>query len=331
MKELQFVAVRQADWAAWDDWLNGLSAGARDRLPFVAKELPHRFRELAHDLSIAQDREYSSLLIDSLHKRVLRAQQHIYGAQPRLRHAWLTFFLARLPALVRSEWPFVLPALLLFFVPLAAYIPIAHYWPESVYLVLPSDFAAQMEEMYAPDARRIGRLARYAGDDFWMLGSYIWNNVRLDFQCFAGGLLFGVGSVFYLLYNGLVIGATAGHLTRLGYVDTFWGFVAGHSSLELIGAVLAGAAGLRVGYALIAPGNRSRLSALKGSARVAVRMLCGAAALTFCAAFVEAFWSPLSSVPAAIKYAVGGGLWLLLLAYFLFAGRRSAGASGDAA
>lgn len=325
MKELQFVAARQADWAVWDDWLTNRALPARGRLPFAAKELPHRFRELCHDLSIARDREYSSVLIDSLHKRVLRAQQRIYGAQPRLRHAWLTFFLARFPALVRSEWRFVIPAFLLFFAPLVAYIPVAHYWPESVYLVLPPDHAAQMEEMYAPDAPRLGRLRRYAGDDFWMLGAYIWNNVRLDFQCFAGGLLFGVGSIFYLVYNGLIIGATAGHLTRLGYIDTFWGFVAGHSSLELIGAVLAGAAGLRVGYALIAPGNVSRVTALKRSARIAIGLLCGAAAMTLCAAFVEAFWSPLPAVPVAIKYAAGGAMWLLLIAYFLFAGRGPAG------
>jgi len=325
MKEFQFVEMRQLTWAVWDDWLDSRGLAIRERLPFAAKELPHRFRELCHDLSIARDRDYSSLLIDSLHKRVLRAQQHIYGAQPRLRRAWLTFFLAGFPALVRGEWRFVIPALLLFFLPLAAYIPIAHYWPESVYLVIPADHAAQMEEMYSPDAPSIGRLRRDAGDDFRMLAAYIWNNVRLDFQCFAGGLLFGVGSIFYLVYNGLIIGATAGHLTRLGYIDTFWGFVAGHSSLELIGAVLAGAAGLRVGYALIAPGNLSRVTALKRSARIAIRMLSGAAVMTFSAAFVEAFWSPLPAVPVAIKYAVGGGLWVLLLAYFLFAGHGPAG------
>ena len=88
-----------------------------------------------------------------------------------------------------------------------------------------------------------------------MLAFYIYNNVRIDFQCFAGGLLFGVGSIFFLVYNGLHIGAVAGHLTRVGYGETFWGFVAGHSSFELLGAVLAGAAGLRIGYALVAPGR----------------------------------------------------------------------------
>jgi uncharacterized membrane protein SpoIIM required for sporulation len=322
MKELQFVAARHADWAVWDEWLAGRSSKPRKSLPFTARELPHRYRELCHDLSLARDRDYSSPLIDRLHERVLRAQQWIYGATPRWRDTWLQFLVAGFPETVRREWRFVLPALLLFFVPLLLYIPAAHYWPESVYLVIPSSHAAQFEEMYSPDAPRLGRTRSDAGDDVAMLGAYIWNNLRLDFQCFAGGLLFGLGSLFYLVYNGLVIGATAGHLTRLGYIDTFWGFVAGHSGPELIGAVLAGAAGLRIGYALIAPGSATRLAALKRAAQVAIRILYGATAMTFAAAFIEAFWSPLPFVPPMLKYIVGGALWVLLIAYILLAGRR---------
>jgi uncharacterized membrane protein SpoIIM required for sporulation len=324
MKEIQFVEARRADWAAWDEWLNGRRAARERRLPCRAEEFPHRFRELCQDLSLARDRDYSTPLVDSLHERVLHAHQEVYGARPRVRNAWLRFFAVDFPALVRAEWRFVLPALLLFFVPLAAYIPAAHYWPESVYLVLPTEHAAQLEEMYAPDAPQVGRLRRDAGDNFRMLAVYIWNNVRLDFQCFAGGLLFGIGSVFYLLYNGLVIGASAGHLTRLGYAETFWSFVAGHSSFELVGAALAGAAGLRIGYALIAPGTLSRLEALRRSARTAIRVLCGAATMTLAAAFIEAFWSPLPWVSPSIKYAAGIGAWTLVCAYFLLAGRGTA-------
>jgi len=73
--------------------------------------------------------------------------------------------------------------------------------------------------------------------------------VRIGFQTFAGGLLAGVGSVWFLAANGVVIGAVAGYLTEIGYSETFWSFVAGHSSLELLAIVLSGAAGLRLGLA----------------------------------------------------------------------------------
>lgn len=321
MKETQFIATREADWLRWDEWLARPRQGSG--LPFAADDVPHRFRELCRDLSLARDRNYSSPLIDRLQQRVLRVQQRIYGAQPRQRLAWLRFFVAGFPALVRREWRFVITAAVLFLAPIGLYIAAAQQWPESVYLVLPAEAAVDMETMYSPDAPHIGR-PRGASDDFMMLGAYIYNNVRIDFQCFAGGILFGVGSVFFLLYNGLFIGAVAGHLTRLGYGSTFWSFVAGHSSFELIGAILAGAAGLRVGYALVAPGALTRGAALRGAARVAVRLLYGAAAMTACAAFVEAFWSPQRALPNELKYAVGILLWIAWIAYFVLAGHGTA-------
>ena len=327
MKEVQFVAAREAHWARWDQWLARALPRAT-ALPFAADEMPHRFRELCRDLSLARDRNYSSPLVDRLHQRVLAAQQRIYGAQPRNRTAWLRFLVGGFPALVRREWRFVAIAAVLLLAPFALYVAAAQRWPESVYLMVPPDAAVQMETMYGPDAPKIGR-DRNAGDDFAMLGYYIWNNVRIDFQCFAGGIVFGLGSIFYLLYNGLFLGAVAGHLTRLGYGETFWSFVAGHSSFELIGAILAGAAGLRLGYALVSPGPYTRGTALRAAARVAVRLLYGAAAMTACAALVEAFWSPQRALPVELKYAVGLGLWALWLLYFALAGPGASAGEDD--
>jgi uncharacterized membrane protein SpoIIM required for sporulation len=162
---------------------------------------------------------------------------------------------------------------------------------------------------------------RDADDNFAMFGFYIWNNVKIGFQTFATGLAFGLGSVFYLAFNGIYIGAVAGHLTQAGYGMPFWSFVAGHSSLELVAIAISGAAGLKLGGALIAPGRLSRKSALVAAARPAVRLMYGAAAMFFAAAFVEAFWSPLTVVPPATKYAVGAVLWAVVLGYLAFGGR----------
>jgi uncharacterized membrane protein SpoIIM required for sporulation len=131
-----------------------------------------------------------------------------------------------------------------------------------------------------------------------------------------------------MLFNGGHIGAVSGYLTHLGYIETFWGFVAGHSSLELVGAALSGASGLQIGYALIAPGARSRLEALKFAAVDAVQILYGAAAMTFMAAFIEAFWSASRVPPVEVKYAFGIIGWVLVLWYFAFAGRNRVVATG---
>jgi uncharacterized membrane protein SpoIIM required for sporulation len=148
--------------------------------------------------------------------------------------------------------------------------------------------------------------------------------VRIGFQTFAGGMLAGVGSAWFLGANGVIIGAVAGYVTQAGFGEPFWSFVAGHSSLELLAIVLSGAAGFRLGLAVIAPGNQSRKAALVAAARPAVRIMYGAAVMFFAAAFVEAFWSPLTEVSFQAKIAAGIAGWLALLAYFLFAGRARA-------
>jgi uncharacterized membrane protein SpoIIM required for sporulation len=81
---------------------------------------------------------------------------------------------------------------------------------------------------------------------------------------------------------------------------------------------------LRLGWPLLAPGPYSRGDALQLGARSAVKLVLGAAILFFAAAAIEAFWSSSVLVPASIKYAVGGVLWLLMLLY-LFSARRPHG------
>jgi hypothetical protein len=99
-----------------------------------------------------------------------------------------------------------------------------------------------------------------------------------------------------------------------------YSFVSGHSALELTGIALAGAAGLKLGVALIAPGTLARKQALVAAGREAAGIMYGVAAMLFAAAFVEAFWSPRTFAPG-VKHAVGAAMWLAVLAYFAYAGR----------
>ena len=180
----------------------------------------------------------------------------------------------------------------------------------------------RLQAFYDPASRRLGM--READTNLMMFGFYIWNNTGIGFQTFAGGMLAGVGSVWFLASNGVILGAVSGYLTEIGYTRTFWSFVAGHSSWELIAIALSGAAGLRLGLAIIAPGGMSRRAALVAASRPAVHIMYGAALMFFIAAFVEAFWSPLTEVPFDLKIGVGIAGWVLLLAYFAFAGRSRA-------
>ncbi|MDR2452275.1 MAG: stage II sporulation protein M [Candidatus Accumulibacter sp.] len=326
MKESQFVHLRQREWAAWDCWLDEPAERRREgrggQAAITPGDLPSAYRRLCHDLSLARDRRYSSALTDLLQQRVLAAHQRVYGARRRLRGHWLEFLTGGLPDLARREWRVVLAAVALLFIPMLATLGLLQIYPDGVYYLMPPEHVARYESMYSPEAEQLGyQPQRQAARQLTMLAFYISHNVQIDFQCFAGGLVFGLGSVFFLVYNGLMIGATAGHLTQMGFIETFWGFVAGHSAPELIGIVFSGAAGLRIGNALIAPGRLRRVDALKEAAREAVRLLYGAALLTFSAAFIEALWSPHRALPFGLKIGAGLTLWCALLAYFLLAGR----------
>jgi len=156
-----------------------------------------------------------------------------------------------------------------------------------------------------------------------MFGIYIRNNISVAFQCFAGGLFGGLGSLFFLAYNGVFSGALAGYLTERGLSSTFFSFVVTHSAFELTAAVLSGAAGLRIGHTLLAPGRFTRRHALVLATRDAAVIIYGVVGMLLVAAAIEAFWSSAPWVPHAVKYAVAAACWVSVLGYLTLQGRRA--------
>ena len=315
MKQTPFELAPEKEWQAFEAFLDG-------KRSFDAADLPARFRRLCQALALAAQRCYSADLVDRLNRLALRGHHALYANRRRESQQVLDFMLAGFPRLVRSEWRLVAAAGLLFFGPLVGFTFLLQYFPDFVHYLLSPRQIANFHEMYDPANRRLGM--REAATSMMMFGFYIWNNVRIGFQTFAGGILAGVGTTWFLGANGVILGAVAGYLTQAGFSETFWSFVAGHSSFELVAIMLSGAAGFRLGLAVIAPGNVSRKAALVAAAKPAVRVMYGAAALFLLAAFVEAFWSPLPGVGFTVKIAVGIAGWLALAAYLLFAGRRRA-------
>jgi uncharacterized membrane protein SpoIIM required for sporulation len=324
MNQETFEARHSAVWEQFERWLDAPAArragGNEQQAEAIGGRVPRIYRMLCQHLALARDRQYSPGLVERLNRLVMRGHQRLYGAHPESGPAVARFFGRGFAEAVRRQYRVVALAAILFFAPLVALVVALQHYPDFVYTILPPGQVAAYEEMYDPANLKPG--TRGAQADTFMLGHYIWNNVRIGFQTFAGGLLFGCGTVFFLVFNGLMIGTTAGHLIQIGYAGSFLTFVAGHSAFELTGIVLMGAAGLKLGIAVVAPGSRTRADALRLNARAAVPLVYGAGALLTVAALIEAFWSPIRFAPT-IKYAVGCGLWIGLIAYFLFAGRNS--------
>jgi uncharacterized membrane protein SpoIIM required for sporulation len=209
---------------------------------------------------------------------------------------------------------------LLFFVPLITMIVLILWRPEIAQSLFDMKELADAEKMFDP-ADSDNRLGRESGSDVLMFGYYIMNNVSIGFRTFASGLLFCVGAVAVLIFNGVFIGGIAGHLTAAGHGEPFWRFVVGHSGPELLAIVVAGGAGLQIGFALIAPGRLSRGRAVVEAGIVGGKLALGAFGMLVFAAFVEAFWSSIGWMPNAVKFSVGGLLWLILLLWLWRGGR----------
>ena len=320
MKQSMFESRYQPQWHAFAERLTLLEQG-KAKAADVA-DFPHQYRRLCQQLALAQERGYSSYLVDPLQQLALRGHQQLYRHRSQLASNVLSFVLADFPRLVREQWRFVLIASLLFFTSLLGIALLVYLFPDLIYSIVSAQQVTEMQSMYDPEASRLGRAAERASSEDWMMfGYYVMHNIGIAFQTFAAGLLFGLGSVFFLIFNGLIIGAISGHLTEIGYGQTFWSFVIGHGAFELTAIALAGAAGLQLGWALIAPGQLTRGESLRLAARKSVQLLCGVMMFLLIAAFIEAYWSSKTSVAPLTKYLVGAALWLLVIAYLTFAGR----------
>ncbi|WP_415845483.1 stage II sporulation protein M [Stutzerimonas zhaodongensis] len=322
MKQSQFQRQHQSEWEAFAKTLDALERGKQSSAISIAG-FPAAYRRICQQLALAQARGYSAQAVNDLQSLAQRGHQQLYRHRSPLLGRLLGFILGGFGRLIRQEWRYIAAASLLFYGSLLGMTVLVLIFPELIYSLVSPDQVAQMEDMYDPDASRLGRFGeRGSSDDWMMFGYYVMHNIGIAFQTFAGGLLFGAGSVFYLLFNGLIIGAIAGHLTGIGYHEPFWSFVIGHGAFELTAITLAGAAGLKLGAALIAPGRLRRTDALRLAARQAVRLIAGATLMLLIAAFVEAYWSSMTYPSALVKYAVGLLLWLMVGLYLLMSGRN---------
>ncbi len=317
MNRESFERQYQGDWQRLEDLLDLLDKGDEG---VACEDFPELYRRVCHHLSLVRSRLYGTDLEQRLNALVLRGHHQLYRrAGPSWSQA-RDFILADFPRLVRREARLAWLALALFFGPLLAMSTAVTLHPDLVYAVLDPETAESYQSMYDPSSE----VERQAQTDFLMFGYYVYNNVSIAFQTFASGILFAVGSIFFLVYNGVAIGTVAGLIANAGFGEKFFPFVIGHGSFELIAIALAGAAGLKLGLALLAPGRRGRWAALVDAARQSVRMVYGIFGMLVVAAFVEAFWSSSDWIPAVVKYAVGTAGWVGVAAYFLLAGRGRA-------
>ena len=147
------------------------------------------------------------------------------------------------------------------------------------------------------------------------------NNLQVTLLAFGLGLSFGIGTVLILMYNGIFLGAVAGWMTLMGKERALWGWVMPHGGTELMAIVLAGAAGLILARAMIAPGRLRRSLALKKVALNALAIELGCMFMLVIAGLIEGFVSPSAiSFPARILILITS--LLAWISWLTLAGRK---------
>lgn len=285
-----------------------------------AGQMPRRFRELCVDLSLAESRMYGARITERLNTLVIRGYELIYRTR---RGGWahaVAFVTAEFPQTVRREWRLFGLCNLVFWLPFLAMMLSSLHDIRWIQAVLGAGGMTAMEQMYGGREQQIEHLRSEYGSNFMMFCFYIYHNVAIDFRIFAGGMAAGLGTLFFLAFNGLHLGASAGYVNHACNPESFWSFVAGHSSFELLGMTVSGMAGMRLGLAVLRPGRLPRVRALAEASRQALPLIYGAALMTTLAAVIEGFWSA-QRIPVEAKYAFGIGGWILCAVYFLLAGR----------
>jgi uncharacterized membrane protein SpoIIM required for sporulation len=270
------------------------------------------YRRAASDLSFARTHGLEPNITDYLNQLVGRAYGHVYMAETKGFSAIPSFFLHDFPAAVRTLWPFIAGATAICLVTMLLVFVIVWFDPGVANLILPPEIQGAIN----------GVVERHRTPQDWMPFSMrptasagiMTNNVGVAFFAFAGGILLGLGTIYVLIANGLMLGAVAAAVAQAGVGTNFWAFVAPHGVLELPAIFIAAGAGLLLGYTLINPGDYDRKTALKLAARQAGTLVLGVVAMLSVAGTIEGFFSP-TLTPEPIKYLFALAAAILLWSY----------------
>ncbi len=310
-----FVAERKP---AWDELSYLVGQWGKRRVfdgPTISR-VGVLYRALCQDIVRCNGSRFGPDLGAHLDALAARTHSRLYNQRPlRLPNAF-DFVFREFPRSVRKNGRFFGLSAALFLVPFVVGLLLTLASKDFATNVVPAGRLDEFAESYKQG------MAEGTGGSFntMMAGFYVINNVGIAFRCFATGIFFGLGSAFFLVYNGLFTGCVAGYVTASGGGPQIWTYMSGHSPFEITAIILSGAAGLEMGYSLVATEGRTRLGSLRAHSRSVTAQIVGAALMLLIAATIEGYWSH-SAFSMPVKLAFAGGGTIAVAAFLLFAGR----------
>jgi uncharacterized membrane protein SpoIIM required for sporulation len=312
----KFIESRRPRWDKLEAAIQSLERGRLSASELVG--LARLYREATADLARLQTFQSQDGLEDELviylNHLVARAYSQIYRGSPaRMASLW-RFLRSGFPATFRETLPWTLLALSVFAIGLAYGFITALSDSSFVALIVPPQLIQKVEEgtVWFDSILAVKPLAS---------SLIMTNNISISFLAFALGITFGLGTLYLMVFNGLMVGTLSALCYTHGLSVPFWSFVLPHGVIELTAIFIAGGAGFLLAGALLFPGDLPRKDALLKRARQAGRLILGCVPLLVVAGIVEAFFSPIH-VSAGFKFGVAGLLLGLLLCYLLLSGAK---------
>ena len=278
MKVERFISEREGDWRELDELLRSKRRARRGA--HAVLRLGALYRGAAADLALARRGHPGDPVVARLEALVARARHAVYAEEPG-RGSLRTFYSRTYWVRVRERPAPLLLAIALLLVPALLAVAWALDDPGAAVGLVPGQFRGAVEP--------VGDTGMTTAESAAFSYAVMTNNIQVTFMAFAAGIAFGLGTALIVAYNGLILGAVAGGAIANGNGVAFAEFVTAHGVIELSCIAVAAAAGLRIGYAIVAPGPRARSRALAAEARAAAAIVLGTAPWLVLAGLIEGF------------------------------------------
>lgn len=319
MDQRAFVRKRGAAWEQLELLLGHAGRRGLRNLPAADLfELGRLYRWTTSDLAYAQGHGFDAQLVHYLNRLTARAHAHVYGSAVETGRARIwRFFAQTFPGEFRRSWHYIGLCIALTVLWAAAAYGIVAHDPSNAYALLPESIIPAHITKSLHDSN-----FAFTPDASAMMSSLIiTNNIRVAFMTFAAGIVtVGVGTIYLIVFNALMLGALGALFAHAGFGPDFWATVAPHGFIELTAIQIAGGAGLLIAAGVLLPGRLRRRNAIADNSRRAGVLIAGVTAMLCVAGIVEGFFSPLRFA-ADVRASVGIVTAIALIAYFGFAGR----------
>jgi uncharacterized membrane protein SpoIIM required for sporulation len=312
----RYIARNKPTW----DRLAALTAtgrrGVRRLSPEQVDELVQLYQRVSAHLSHARTYYGDTSLTLRLTAVVADARGVIYGKRARTVRTIGQFFTVTFPAAVWDSRRFVAVSAALLFVPAIA----VGAWLANSDAALQASAPAAVREAYVQEDFE----SYYSSEPAAQFATQVTvNNIQVSILAFGAGILLCLGTAVILITNGAGLGQAAGLFAAAGEQARFYGLILPHGLLELTAVVIAGAAGLRLGWAVIAPGDATRADALADQGRRSVTIIIGLVLAFITAGTIEGFVTG-SGLPTSLRVGVGIAVETAFLTYIVVQGRAAA-------